>query len=280
MTILMPLGIAIKGSILTESNQPESRKIMRVIIGEKNIVAQEDSISVAPRRSHPPRVAITTRILWFELRWLLSIGAARCDCQRPSNRFCASLSAEQKPARADTTSARTNVDDDGGGRRTRKSWFSTSGRTFSMRATNQCAIGMYEGNPTRPRRLPLVGRVCGGIDSDTSVWDIELFFCIDRCLPSRLRPAVVIRRSIQVCKDRVLQRRRILSWTNVWVSKLIRDSCASFLLYYCHAGNSERNMRKFKIEKWIRDGIDVMELSILILNAVFKTIHELHACIK
>lgn len=63
-------------TVSAESGQLESRKIMRVIIAEKNSVVREDSISATPRRNYPLRVAITIRILWFQLRWLLSIDAA------------------------------------------------------------------------------------------------------------------------------------------------------------------------------------------------------------
>lgn len=97
--------------------------------------------------------------------------------------------------------ARTNVDD--GGRENRD--FRLPAVLFRVAgdkpALSTCAREI--------RRAPTTSAgpvdVCSRIDPDTPLWDIEPFFC----RPSRLRAAVVIRKSTEVCKDRALKRRNL-----------------------------------------------------------------------
>lgn len=172
--------------------------------GGKTIVIREDSISTGPGRSYPPRVAITTRIRTTS--WLRSIdgGAGRLPVSVQSVlRFIVGGTKA-------TSGRRGQMLTTAGGRENRD--FRLPAVLFRGRQT-----GAREGNPTRPRRLPLAGRQVarGGIDPDTPLWDIELLSFFPRrptAASSRAASKSVIRRCIQVCKDRALER-RVLSRT-------------------------------------------------------------------
>lgn len=216
----------------------KAQNVMWAIIVEKNVAVREDSIS-----DYHPYGHYVSGIHWFEYadcyrsrRAIVSVRPIGfiLHCRRNKSGFGFSA-----------TSARTNV-----GGWTRKSWFSASGRTFSVRATNRRDIGMYEGNPTNPGRLPLAVvrrgakgsiriRHCGILNS----FFFPSFFYSD--LSSRLRTAVVIRKSTQVCKDRALKRRNLSrEWTyefQNWSATCI------FRLLFIIATEDDENARYAKI---------------------------------
>lgn len=191
----------VKVSSLTESNRP-GRPQSRVIIAGKN-VAPKDSILTVLRRSYPLRVAITTRIPWFEPRWLLSIDAAM--------RLPASVQSVLR-----FIVGGTKARHDGRAYKCRRRWRRVDVKIviFDFRPY----FFDVGDKPPRYRRVRgksdetrttsgLAGRRAEGSIRIHHCGILNSFFCVDRCLRTRLRPAVVIRKCIQVCKDRALKRR-------------------------------------------------------------------------
>jgi len=185
--------VALEAAVLMESE----RKIMRVIIarGRKNPV-REDSI---PSYDPSPFPASLTDLPL--LTALIAIDRGAIAGIRPI-RFCASLSAEQKLGGR----TRTNV---GGGRVNRD--FRLPAALFSARTTNRPrAIGVYQGNPTCPRRLP-AGRHARRDRSGYAIVGYRALFstpfslCLDIPM-SRSHAAIVIRRSSRECKVRARRR--------------------------------------------------------------------------
>lgn len=238
-----------------------ARNHVRAIIAMKNFVREDSISSCGPDPSAGED--------GFSDSDRADCYRSQSDCQCPFDRFCASLSTEQKLGRARSTRGQMSVrwSVAAAGERDHRD-FRLPVVLFSPADDKPArTIVVYEGNPTCPRRLPPAGatcatgsiriRHCGILNSFPPAPvapPIFLFFFFSLCadLTSRLRAAVVIRRkSIQLCKDRALEHRYTLHRPGEDVSFVIVDQSALLLPRWSaerdaranHAGNHARIVR-------------------------------------
>jgi hypothetical protein len=185
---------------------------MRVVIAGKKHCRSERLNFSGPRRSYPPARGhydldslIRTTLIAIDRR---DDAIARASVP---NRFCASLSAEQKPG-----SARRDERADKCRRRRRRADAKIvifDFRPYFFDAGDKPARYRHVRGKSDETPTTSVGRVDGRAEGSIRIRHcgiLNSFFAPTALLASRLRAAVVVRKSIQVCKDRALKR-RILS---------------------------------------------------------------------